>query len=184
MEILLNSFVLVAIAEMGDKTQLLALVLAAKYKKPWHIIAGIFVATLLNHGLAAWAGEWISKLVPMQYLTWLLAFTFFAFAIWILIPDKDESNEGSMRWGAFWTTTVLFFFAEIGDKTQLATVALAAQYNNLLLVTMGTTLGMLFSNGLAVVFGEKLTSRIPMKWIHYVTSLIYVLFGVGILVSG
>lgn len=177
----MNSFVLVAIAEMGDKTQLLALVLAAKYKKPWHIIAGIFVATLLNHGLAAWAGGWISKLVPMQYLTWLLALTFFGFALWILIPDKDESNEGAMRWGAFWTTTLLFFFAEIGDKTQLATVALAAQYKNLWLVTLGTTLGMLFSNGLAVVFGEKLTSRIPMKWIHYVTSAIYVIFGVGIL---
>lgn len=172
---------LVAIAEMGDKTQLLALVLAAKYKKPWHIIAGIFVATLLNHGLAAWAGEWVSKLVPMQYLTWLLAVTFFGFALWILIPDKDESDPNDMRWGPFWTTLVLFFFAEIGDKTQLATVALSAQYGNLFLVTFGTTLGMLFSNGLAVVFGDKITARIPMKWIHYATSVIYALFGVGIL---
>lgn len=180
-EIIVNSFVLVAIAEMGDKTQLLALVLAAKYKKPWHVLAGIFVATLLNHGLAAWAGEWVSHLVPIQYLTWLLALTFFGFALWILIPDKDDTNENPMRRGAFVTTTLLFFFAEVGDKTQLATVALAAQYQDLILVTLGTTLGMLFSNGLAVVFGEKLTSRIPMKWIHYISSLIYALFGVGLL---
>lgn len=181
MEAIFNSFLLVAATEMGDKTQLLALVLASRFKKPWHVMGGILVATILNHALAAWAGGWISSMVPQQYLTWGLALTFFGFALWILIPDKDESNEENMKWGAFVTTTILFFFAEIGDKTQLSTVALAARYQDLFLVTMGTTLGMLFSDGLAVVFGEKLTQKISMKWINYVSSLIYVLFGVGIL---
>lgn len=181
MEAIFNSFFLVAATEMGDKTQLLALVLASKFKKPWHVMAGIFVATVFNHALAAWAGEWISKTVPSQYLTWALALTFFGFALWILIPDKDDSNEDNMKWGAFWTTTVLFFFAEIGDKTQLSTVALAARYQSLTLVTIGTTLGMLFSDGLAVVFGDKLTQKISMKWINYASSVLYMLFGVGIL---
>lgn len=181
MEAILNSFLLVAATEMGDKTQLLALVLASKYKKPWHVMAGILVATVLNHALAAWAGGWISAKIPPQYLNWGLAITFFAFAIWILIPDKDESNKEDMKWGAFVTTTILFFFAEIGDKTQLSTVALAAKYQDIILVTVGTTLGMLFADGLAVVFGEKLTKKISMKWINYVSSVIYVIFGVGIL---
>ncbi|MNT44792.1 hypothetical protein D3C72_1813330 [compost metagenome] len=112
-----------------------------------------------------------------------MALTFFGFALWILIPDKDDSNEDNMKWGAFWTTTVLFFFAEIGDKTQLSTVALAARYQSLTLVTIGTTLGMLFSDGLAVVFGDKLTQKISMKWINYASSVLYMLFGVGILLS-
>lgn len=181
METVLNSFLLVAATEMGDKTQLLALVLASKYKKPWHVMAGILVATILNHALAAWAGEWISNTVPEQYLSWALAITFFGFALWILIPDKDDSDQNDMKWGAFWTTTVLFFFAEIGDKTQLSTVALAAKYQSIVMVTLGTTLGMLFADGLAVVFGERLTQKIPMKWINRGSSLLYLLFGVGIL---
>lgn len=181
MEAILNSFLLVAATEMGDKTQLLALVLASKFKKPWHVMGGILAATVLNHALAAWLGQWISAQVPSHYLNWALAITFFGFALWILIPDKDDSNPDNMRWGAFWTTTVLFFFAEIGDKTQLSTVALAAKYSNLTLVTIGTTLGMLFSDGLAVVFGEKLTQKIPMKYINYGSSALYMLFGVGIL---
>ncbi|UXR64412.1 TMEM165/GDT1 family protein [Bdellovibrio bacteriovorus] len=181
MEAIINSFLLVAATEMGDKTQLLALVLASKYKKPWHVMGGIFVATVLNHALAAWAGEWIAATVPSQWLSWALALTFFGFALWILIPDKDDSDTNDMKWGAFWTTTVLFFFAEIGDKTQLSTVALAAKYQSLTLVTLGTTMGMMFADGLAVVFGEKLTQRISMKWINYGSSALYVLFGVGIL---
>ncbi|NUN04624.1 MAG: TMEM165/GDT1 family protein [Bdellovibrio sp.] len=181
MEAILNSFFLVAATEMGDKTQLLALVLATRFKKPWHVMAGIFVATVLNHALAAWLGNWISAQVPTHYMNWALAIIFFGFALWILIPDKDDSNTDNMRWGAFWTTTVLFFFAEIGDKTQLSTVALAAKYHDLFLVTFGTTLGMMFADGLAVVFGEKLTAKIPMRWIHYASSALYVAFGVGVL---
>lgn len=183
MEAILNSFLLVAATEMGDKTQLLALVLASKYKKPWHVMAGILVATILNHALAAWAGGWISSKIPPNYLAWGLAATFFVFAIWILIPDKDDSKQENMKWGAFVTTTLLFFVAEIGDKTQLSTVALAAKYQSIVLVTIGTTLGMLFADGLAVVFGEKLTKKISMKWINYVSSAIYVLFGIGILLQ-
>ncbi len=183
MEAILNSFLLVAATEMGDKTQLLALVLAVRFKRPWTIMAGILVATIANHLFAAWAGEAIAQFVSPQILKWILAITFFAFAVWILIPDKDDSDENKMRANPFLTTLILFFVAEVGDKTQLSTVALAAKYQNIWLVTFGTTLGMLFSDGLAVFFGEKLLRRISMKWVHIVSALIYVAFGVGILLT-
>ncbi|MFM6930476.1 MAG: TMEM165/GDT1 family protein [Bdellovibrio sp.] len=183
MEAIINSFLLVAATEMGDKTQLLALVLATRFKKPWTIMAGILTATIANHLFAAWAGERVAEFVSPGILKWILALTFFAFAIWILIPDKDDSDESKMRSSPFWTTVILFFVAEIGDKTQLSTVALAAKYQNIWLVTLGTTIGMLFSDGLAVFFGEKLTKRISMKWVHIASAVLYVAFGIGILLN-
>lgn len=183
MEAIINSFLLVAATEMGDKTQLLALVLATRFKKPWTIMAGILTATIANHLFAAWAGERVAEFVSPEILKWILALTFFAFAIWILIPDKDDSDESKMRSSPFWTTVILFFVAEVGDKTQLSTVALAAKYQNIWLVTLGTTLGMLVSDGLAVFFGEKLTKRISMKWVHGISAVLYVAFGIGILMN-
>lgn len=183
MEAIINSFLLVAVTEMGDKTQLLALVLVTRFKKPWTIMAGILAATIANHLFAAWAGQRVAEYVPPGVMKWVLGVSFFAFAIWMLIPDKDDSDEGQMKANTFLTTLVLFFIAEVGDKTQLATVALAAKYQNLWLVTAGTTLGMLFADGLAVFFGRKITERLPMKWIHIGSAILYVIFGVAIILS-
>lgn len=181
MEAALNSFLLVFASEMGDKTQLLALVLASRFKKPWTIMGGILAATLLNHALASWAGGWLSSFVSPQILAWILAGTFLAFAVWILIPDKDEELKEAGRFGAFLTTLVAFFLAEMGDKTQLATVALGAKYASPLIVTAGTTAGMLASDGLAVFFGQKLTERISMKWVRRTASFLFAVFGLAIL---
>lgn len=183
MEIIWKSFLLVAATEMGDKTQLLALVLASRFKKPWTVMGGILAATILNHAIAASFGTWVSSFVNPQYLKYILIATFLGFAIWILIPDKDEEVNSPPRFGAFLTTAFLFFLAEMGDKTQLSTVALSAQYKDVFLVTFGTTLGMLFSDGLAVYFGEKLTRLVSMKWIHICSSLLYVLFALKIYFS-
>lgn len=166
---------------MGDKTQLLALILAARFKKPWTILAGVFVATVLNHALASWAGGFVAGQLSRETLKWALALVFFAFAAWILVPDKEEESGVGSRYGVFLTTVVAFFLAEMGDKTQLATVALGARYTNVLTVTLGTTLGMLASNALAIFLGEKLLKRIPMKWIRVFTSLLFALFGAMIL---
>ena len=179
--VVLNSFLLVAVTEMGDKTQLLAFILASRFKKPWTIFAGIFVATVLNHVLAASAGVWISNAVNPQILKWILAFIFFAFAIWILIPDKAEDENSNPKWGAFVTTVVTFFLAEMGDKTQIATITLAAKYHSLLYVTIGTTIGMMVTDGLAVFFGDKMTKFIPMKWVHIGAAILYIIFSIGIL---
>lgn len=181
LEALINSFVLVFVSEMGDKTQLLALVLASRFRRPWTIMSGIFVATVLNHALAAWGGAFLSAQVDASVLRWILALSFFAFAGWILIPDKESELSQTSRFGAFLTTVVAFFMAEMGDKTQLATIALGARYSNTLVVTFGTTLGMLASNALAIFLGEKLLARIPMKWIRIFASALFVLFGIGIL---
>ncbi|MCC7460253.1 MAG: TMEM165/GDT1 family protein [Proteobacteria bacterium] len=183
MDIILNSFLLVFVGEIGDKTQLLALVLALRFKKPWTIMAGILVATLLNHALASWGGDWISRQISPQVMSWILGITFIVFAIWILFPDKEGEAGTSDRYGAFLTTTVAFFIAEMGDKTQLATVALAAKYMNITLVTIGTTLGMLASNALAIFFGEKLLSKIPMQWVRRFASILFFIFGIVILMG-
>lgn len=183
MEALLHSFVLVAVSEMGDKTQLLALVLTLRFKKPLAIMAGILCATILNHGLASWLGGWISSLVSPAVLRYVLAATFAAFAAWILIPDKDGDGPNDEKYGAFLTTLVAFFLAEMGDKTQLATIALGARFQAPVLVTVGTTLGMLFSDGLAVVFGERLTKKIPMTYVRIGAALTFLAFGVAILVQ-
>jgi putative Ca2+/H+ antiporter (TMEM165/GDT1 family) len=181
MTAILHSFLLVALAEMGDKTQLLAFVLATRFRKPWAILAGILVATILNHLLAATAGQLISRSIPPQYLQWILAAVFMGFAAWILIPDKDDEEAQAGRLGAFLTTLITFFLAEMGDKTQLSTVALSARFPDLVQVTAGTTLGMLFSDGLAVIFGERLTQRISMNWIRRFAALLFFGFGIGIL---
>jgi putative Ca2+/H+ antiporter (TMEM165/GDT1 family) len=162
---------------MGDKTQLLALVLAARYRKPWAVMGGILVATLVNHGLSAWAGSLLSSFVSPSALRWLLAAAFFAFAAWVLVPDKDEGLKERGHWGAFVSTTVAFFLAEMGDKTQLATVALGAMFSNLWLVTLGTTLGMLAANSIAVFCGHKLLDRIPMKWIRILACALFLVSG-------
>jgi len=183
MEAIFNSFLLVAIAEMGDKTQLLAFILASRFKKPWPVFFGILVATIANHLLAAWLGLKVSSLVSPNILRIGLALTFFAFAIWVLIPDKVDDVEKPYRFGPFVTTVLVFFVAEMGDKTQLATVALAARYQNLWLVTIGTTLGMMLSNGAAVFFGDKIAQKVSMVWMHRIAALLFVAFGVWALLA-
>lgn len=183
MEAIFNSFLLVFVSEMGDKTQLLALILAARFRKPWPIMAGIFVATILNHALASYLGSFVTYYISKEILKWILALTFIGFGLWILVPDKDEEFKDKHKWGPFLTTTVAFFFAEMGDKTQLATVALGAKFAAPLLVTAGTTLGMLGADGLAVFFGDKLTKRISMRWIHRAASALFIFFGIGIILG-
>jgi Ca2+/H+ antiporter, TMEM165/GDT1 family len=179
----LQSFLLVFFSEMGDKTQLLALVLAAKFRAPVAIMLGILTATLLNHALASYAGAYVGNHVREDVLRWMLALTFFGFGIWILIPDKDEGLSSRFNWGPFATTTVAFFLAEMGDKTQLATLALGAKFSAPELVTIGTTLGMLGADGLAVYFGHKFTTQLPMNLIRRVASALFILFGLYIAVG-
>ncbi len=184
MEAVLNSFFLVAASEMGDKTQLLALILAARFKKPMPIMMGILIATILNHGLASWVGVWASGLLGSGVLSWVLAALFFGFAIWILFPDKDEGLKSEGSAGAFLVTLVAFFLAEMGDKTQLATVALAASFQNVWAVTAGTTFGMLVSDGLAVFFGDRFLKRVPMLWVRRGAAILFAVFGFAILLRG
>lgn len=179
----LNSTALVFVGEIGDKTQLLALLLATRYRKPWTILAGVLVATLLNHALAAFAGNWLASLFSPDVLRWALAASFLAFAAWVLIPDKEEEPVASGHWGAFLTTCVAFFIAEMGDKTQLATIALGAHYPNAFAVTLGTTVGMLLANALAIFLGGKLLARIPMIWIRRFAAFLFLSFGFGVLLS-
>lgn len=183
MDALINSFLLVFAGEMGDKTQLLALILTARFKKPWTILLGVFIATILNHALAAYAGGWIASWFSPQVLKWSLAGIFFAFALWILIPDKEEDLSKESKYGALLTTVVAFFIAEMGDKTQLATIALGAKYSSTVIVTLGTTLGMMASNALAIFLGDKLLQRIPMKWVRIFACVLFILFGVGIIIG-
>src|SRR5512142_1754097 len=164
---------------MGDKTQLLALTLATKYRRPWVVMGGILAATLLNHTLASGVGTWVSTHVPPRVMAGILAATFIGFGLWTLRPDELEQHSRPDRSGPFLTTTILFFLAEMGDKTQLATVALAARYRSVLLVTTGTTLGMLASDGLAVFLGEKLAARIQMRWIRIAAATLFFVFGAG-----
>ena len=177
MEPIVSSFLLVAVSEMGDKTQLLAFSLATRFRRPWVVMAGILVATVLNHALAASVGTWVSAHVPPRVMAGILAVTFVGFGIWTLVPDTLEESKGPSGLGPFLTTTVLFFLAEMGDKTQLATVALAARYRSVVLVTVGTTLGMLASDGLAVFLGEKLADRVSMTMVRRVAAGIFFVFG-------
>jgi putative Ca2+/H+ antiporter (TMEM165/GDT1 family) len=177
LEAILPSFLLVAASEMGDKTQLLALTLAARFRRPWPILGGILAATLLNHGLASSVGSWISAQVPAPAMATALGLGFIGFGVWTLKPDTlDEAREPG-RFGPFLTTTVLFFLAEMGDKTQLATVALAAEFRSVGLVTAGTTLGMLAADGLAVFSGEWLATKVPMQRLRQVAAGLFFLFG-------
>lgn len=183
MEAFINSFLLVFAGEMGDKTQLLSLLLVSRYRQPWVILGGVFVATILNHALASWAGGWVASLVEPRYLTWGLAFTFFAFGLWILVPDKEEEIKASGRFGVFLTTVIAFFIAEMGDKTQLATIALGARFADPWIVTLGSTAGMMGSNALAIFLGEKLLRRIPMKWVRVAACILFMVFGIAILMG-
>jgi putative Ca2+/H+ antiporter (TMEM165/GDT1 family) len=185
MESLLVSTSVVAIAEIGDKTQLLALVLAARFRKPVPIILGILVATVANHALAAWAGAAVASWVGPDVMRWVLGVSFLAMAAWILVPDEidDEPNDTAARSGAFLTTLVAFFLLEIGDKTQIATVALAAKYQSLVMVTAGTTLGMMLANVPAVLLGEVAATKVPLKLVHGIAALIFAIIGVAVLAN-
>ena len=180
MEAFLISTGIVALAEMGDKTQLLSLVLAARFRKPWPIVLGIFVATLVNHALAGAVGSWVTTLLGPTALRWVLGLSFIAMAVWMLIPDKLDDDEGSEapRMGVFMTTVVAFFLAEMGDKTQIATVMLAAQYQAWAWVVAGTTLGMMLANAPVVWLGDAITRRVPIALVHKVSALIFAVLGV------
>ena len=185
MEVLLVSTGVVALAEIGDKTQLLAFLLAARFKKPIPIVFGILLATILNHGLAGWIGAWITANVSPEMLRWVLGASFLGMAAWTLIPDKIEEEEGQVaaRLGVFGATFVTFFLAEMGDKTQIATVAMAAHYAQPWLVVAGTTLGMLIADVPAVFVGDKLSQRIPMKLVHSIAAAVFALLGVATLLG-
>ncbi|MBF0267814.1 MAG: TMEM165/GDT1 family protein [Alphaproteobacteria bacterium] len=179
MEALLISSFVVAIAEIGDKTQLLALVLAARFRKPVPIILGILLATLANHGLAAWAGGALAQWLGLDLLRWILGLSFLAMAAWILVPDKEDEDGFGLgrRYGPFLATLATFFLVEIGDKTQIATIALAARFNDLMLVTLGTTLGMMLANVPAVLVGEAAASKVPLKLVHGLAAAIFAILG-------
>ncbi len=185
MESLLVSAGVVALAEIGDKTQLLAFLLAARFRKPLPIVLGIFVATLVNHGLAGALGAWITSALEPRILRWILALSFLGMAIWTLIPDEIEKDEAKIaqRFGVFGATLLSFFLAEMGDKTQIATVAMAAHYATPLLVVIGTTLGMLIADVPAVFAGERLAHRIPMKLVHAIAAAIFALLGFATLLG-
>ncbi len=171
---------IVALAEMGDKTQLLALVLAARFRKPWPIIAGILVATLANHGLAGALGAWVTTVLGPQTLRWVLGLSFLAMAVWMLVPDKlddDGAAQNASRWGVFGTTLVAFFVAEMGDKTQIATIMLAARYDAYGWVVAGTTLGMMLTNAPVVWLGERVTRLVPLRVVHGVSAAVFALLG-------
>ena len=181
MESLLVSAGVVALAEIGDKTQLLAFILAARFKKPVPIILGILCATIVNHGLAGALGAWITSAVSPEVMRWVLGASFIGMAVWTMIPDKIEEEETQVakRFGVFGATLITFFLAEMGDKTQIATVALSAHYANPLLVVVGTTIGMLIADVPAVFVGDKLASMIPMKVVHSIAAAIFALLGIA-----
>lgn len=186
MEGLLVSTGVVALAEIGDKTQLLALVLAARYRKPVPIILGILVATLLNHALAGAVGAMIAAAIGPEVLRWIVGVSFIAMGIWTLIPDKYEEEQEAQapRFGVFAATLVAFFLLEMGDKTQIATIALAARYDSLTAVVIGTTLGMMLANVPAVLLGQVAAKSIPLRPVHITVAAIFILMGAFVLIRG
>ena len=185
MEALWISTGIVALAEIGDKTQLLAFLLAARFKKPLPIIAGILCATVVNHGLAGALGAWITASLSPEVLRWVLGASFIGMAVWTLIPDKIEDDEGDIasRWGVFGATLITFFLAEMGDKTQIATVAMAAHFADPVLVVIGTTLGMLIADVPAVFIGDRLSARIPMRLVHGIAAALFAVLGAATLLG-
>lgn len=173
----------VALAEMGDKTQLLSLVLATRFKRPWPIVAGILMATLLNHALAGAVGAAVMAWLGPDVMRWILGVSFVAMAVWVLVPDQPDDDSDTTRhpWGVFAVTVWVFFLAEMGDKTQIATIALGAQYSPLWAVVGGTTLGMMLANAPVAFWGEALTRRIPVRALHIVAALIFLGLGVAVL---
>jgi Ca2+/H+ antiporter, TMEM165/GDT1 family len=183
-EAFLVSTGIVALAEIGDKTQLLAFILAAKFRKPLPIVLGILFATVANHAFAGALGSWITMLMGPETLRWVLGISFIAMAIWTLIPDRfDEGEAAAARYGVFGTTLVAFFLAEMGDKTQVATVALAAQYHAIASVVAGTTLGMMIANVPAVLLGDRIAHRMPVRLVHAVAAAIFAVLGIGTLLG-
>ncbi len=179
MEAFLVSTGIVALAEIGDKTQLLAFLLAAKFRKPLPIILGILVATLVNHAFAGVFGAWLTSLASPEVMRWILGISFLAMAAWMLVPDKlDEGEVELARYGVFTTTVIAFFLAEMGDKTQIATVALAAQYHAIISVVAGTTLGMMIANAPAVLMGNRIAERMPTRTVHMIAAAIFAVLGV------
>lgn len=174
----------VALAEIGDKTQLLALLLAARFRRPWPIVAGILVATILNHALAAWFGTLVAQWLRPEILRWIVATSFIAVALWTLKPDSLDDDSVTSTRGAFIATTVAFFLAEIGDKTQVATVLLAAKYPPLWEVVVGTTVGMLLANVPVVALGSRFADRLPLKAARYVAAVVFLLLGAWVAVRG
>lgn len=182
MEAFFISTGLVALAEIGDKTQLLALMLAARFRKPIPIVLGILIATLLNHALAGAAGAWLSHLVSTEVMRWILGLSFIAMAIWMLVPDRyEEQQDCKPRFGVFATTLVAFFLLEIGDKTQIATVALAAKYDELIAVVAGTTLGMMVANVPAVLLGDIAATKINIRLVQRIAAGLCAVLGVLVL---
>ena len=181
MDAFLQSALMVAISEMGDKTQLLSLILVLRYKQPWTIMAAIFLATIANHAGATWFGVTLAGFIPEMWLKFGLAAIFIIFGLWILKPDSDEGLDQQYKHGAFFTTLVVFFLAEMGDKTQLATVALGAKYQSIAAVTAGSTVGMMVTNAISVFGGETLIKIIPMTYVRYTASLLFLVFGLLIL---
>jgi putative Ca2+/H+ antiporter (TMEM165/GDT1 family) len=185
MESFLVSTGVIALAEMGDKTQLLAFILAARFKQPAPIILGILLATLLNHGLAGALGHWISNTVDATYLRWALGVSFLAMAIWTLIPDKIEEEESAVaqRLGVFGATLITFFLAEMGDKTQIATVAMAVHFDAVLYVIAGTTLGMMIADVPAVFVGNRFAEKIPLRIVHAIAAAMFAIMGLIVLLG-
>ena len=183
-ETLLEAFLvstgIVALGEMGDKTQLLAIVLAAMFRRPWPIVAGILVATLANHAAAGAVGGWITQALGPDVLRWVIGLSFLAMAGWMLIPDKidDDAAAGKRRFGVFRTTGIAFFLAEMGDKTQIATVALAARYTDVQQVVLDTTFGMMLANVPAVFLGVKIARKVSMRLVHGTAAVIFAILGV------
>ncbi len=180
----LVSLGIVALAEIGDKTQLLALILAAKFRKPWPIVAGILAATLVNHALAGALGVWLQTAIGPIAMRWVLGMSFIAMAAWMLVPDKFEEGDAKLaRFGVLTTTLITFFLAEMGDKTQIATIALAAQYHAFVPVVAGTTAGLLLANVPAVFLGDRIARRVPVKIVHAVAAGIFLVLGVATLLG-
>lgn len=189
MEAFVNSSLAVAIAEIGDKTQLLALFLAARYASPYMISLGVFAATILNHALSAWLGSWLASAIPEHWIPWIISASFIAIAIWILIPDKEDDDMGHFaQYGPFVATLILFFLAEIGDKTQIATVILAAKYNENLWMTIaviaGTTFGMLLANVPVIFAGKWLIDKMPLNIARKAAFVLFIGLAIATLVAG
>ncbi|MDO7837174.1 TMEM165/GDT1 family protein [Sphingobium sp. HBC34] len=182
MEALLTSTAVVALAEIGDKTQLLAIVLATRFRKPMPIVAGIFAATIANHFLAALVGSQVAYILDGQWFRYAIAVSFIAMAAWTLVPDKlDDEDEKPARFGAFITTLIAFFLVEMGDKTQVATVALGARFHDVFAVTTGTTLGMMIANVPAVILGHEVLKYVPLKIVRTIAAVLFLVIGLWVL---
>ncbi|AFT72617.1 Uncharacterized protein family UPF0016 [Alloalcanivorax dieselolei B5] len=182
MEAFLSSTLLVTLGEIGDKTQLLSLALVCRFRRPWPILAGVIIATLINHGLSVWFGDWLSAQIPGQWLRWILGLSFIGLGLWMLIPDRDEEVKTDPRFGPFLTALVLFFIAEIGDKTQLATVALAVRFQEFWPVLLGSTAGMIAANLPVIWVAHRLAGERLERWAHRISAALFIVFGIWALV--